>query len=466
MTPLAAIRNAGELQLKRKKKSRMLARLFGVEGELAGNALKAQKKALRTATLSLLCAFLAFTLMQCFFVTSEISTRETYFERYQDAWDIMATVKDANVEEFDKTEAVRGLYGVESAIVYQKATAKRVIAEEEMSGDMKAFGGFSHAAASEVTNLDGGYLVNAPLMILDDRSFLEYCEQIGVKQKLDGAVILNRIRDVTNPDFRHPEFVPYVTGENAESVLRPSEKENARTPEITIPVVAYTDKAPVLREEYATLDKYELVHFIPASLWKAVKGQIGGAEEEIYVRVLGGEHVTLENLKVLQGQMNRLIGQDYVIESENRIQEYETNGKKIQGMRVIFGGFCVLLAIIGIGDVFSNTLGFVRQRKREFARYMSVGLTPRELKKMFCIEALVIAGRPILTTVPFAVIVVWSLLKMSYLNIAEFLAEAPFVPIIIFMSAIFGSVALAYALAWRNVRNICLTEVLKDDTMI
>ena len=54
MTPLEAIKNTGELQLKRRKKSPVFLRfLFGTEGELAGNALKAQKKSLRTATLSL-----------------------------------------------------------------------------------------------------------------------------------------------------------------------------------------------------------------------------------------------------------------------------------------------------------------------------------------------------------------------------------------------------------------------------
>ena len=65
-----------------------------------------------------------------------------------------------------------------------------------------------------------------------------------------------------------------------------------------------------------------------------------------------------------------------------------------------------MLAVIGVGNVLSNALGFVRQRKREFVRYMSVGLTPKELRKMFCIEALVIAGRPILITLPLAVMVI------------------------------------------------------------
>ena len=81
MTPLEAIKNTGELQLKRRKKSRILALLFGTEGELAGNALKAQKKSLRTATLSLTLSFLGFALMLSFFTLSGISTNHTYFER-------------------------------------------------------------------------------------------------------------------------------------------------------------------------------------------------------------------------------------------------------------------------------------------------------------------------------------------------------------------------------------------------
>lgn len=44
LTPLEAIRNTGEFQLKRKKNSHILWLLFGMEGELAGNAWKAQKR--------------------------------------------------------------------------------------------------------------------------------------------------------------------------------------------------------------------------------------------------------------------------------------------------------------------------------------------------------------------------------------------------------------------------------------
>ncbi len=463
LTPLEAIKNTGELQLKRKKKSPLLTCLFGLEGELAGGALKAQKRALRTASLSLIFSFLAFTIMQSFFALSGISTRETYFERYQGVWDIMVTVKNTDVDSFSEAQKLQEISGIRSAIVYQKAVAKRIIAEDEISEDMKSFGGFAVADDNYVRKTDGGWLVNVPIVILDDASFLAYCEQIGITPQLNGAVIWNQIRDVTNPDFRNPRYMPYVKGENAVSILRQSGKEEMTA---EVPVLSYTEKVPVLREEYATLDYYELVHFIPVSLWKEIKGQIGGGKEDAYICMLGRENVTAGELDALQRQVDSLIAGNYKTESENRIQEAEANDKQIQGMMTIFGGFCVLLAVIGVGNVFSNTLGFVRQRKREFARYMSVGMTQGEIKKMFRVEALTIAGRPILITLPLAVITVGYLLKISYVEVGTFLAEAPVIPIMIFMLAIWGIVAFAYYLGWRNIRKINLAEVLRDDTMM
>ena len=463
LTPLEAIKNTGELQLKRKRTSPVLTFFFGVEGELAGNALKAQRKALRTASLSLLSSFLAFTVMQSFFVLSEISTRETYFERHQEAWDLMVTVKDAGIDSFSETEEVQNLSGVRSAVVYQKASAKFLVTEEEMSEELKALGGFSPASEEEAMETGSGWLVSAPLIIMDDESFLAYCRQIGIAPRLTGAVLRNRISDVTDPDFRHRRDLPYVKGTASVSVLRPCGGEGQDT---EVPVLGYTEEVPALREEYATLDRYELVHFLPVSLWKEIESQIGGAKEDLYIRILGAEDIAPEELEDLQRRVDEIVAENRTAESENRIREREINDRQIHGMKVIFGGFCVLLAVIGIGNVFSNTLGFVRQRKREFARYLSVGLTPEGIRKMFCIEALVLAGRPALITLPLAVLSVGYMLKLSYLDAGEFLAEAPLLPIAAFWLMILGSVALAYVLGWRTVRKLSLTELLWDDTVM
>ncbi len=463
LTPLEAIRNTGELQLKKKRSSRFLAFFFGIEGELAGNALKAQRKAMRTAFTSLLLAFLAFSFMMCFITITVVSQRETYFAKYQDSWDVMATLKNMEIDAFEETDVLQELGGMQSCVIYQKAMAKRYVTSEEISEEMQAVGGFGNAAEDYVSVNDGAWLVNAPIVILDDASFLEYCVKIGAEPSLDGAVILNRTCDAADPNFRERRMLPYLKEYGRTTQLRQAGQEEKMT---EIPVVSYTQEVPVLREEYGTLDFYELVHFLPVSLWKEIKDEIGGQEEDIYIRILAKDGVTLPELDEVEAAVLTCLKDVCEIETENRIQEKIDNDKMFAGMKAILSVFCVLLAIIGIGNVFSNTLGFVRQRKREFARYLSVGLTPAGIRKIFCIEALVIAGRPVLIALPVTALAVAFFIKMSYLEPLLFIREIPFLPIGSFVLGIFFFVALAYYLGAKKVMGSSLADSLRDDTML
>src|SRR5699024_5308079 len=232
LTPLEAIKNTDELQLKRKKKSPILMRLFGIEGELAGNALKAQKKALRTSTLSLTLSFLSFTLMLCFFTLSEISTNHTYFERYQDAWDVMATVKNTPIEDFAYGDDIHALNDTDS-IIYQKANAYSSIPMNAISEEVKNLGGVEVLAKTAVSAADGFYSVQAPIVIMDDRSFSEYCEQMGFSPGETGSIILNRIWDSTNSNFRYKKYVPFLKEKQTSIILQNPDDAAAA---VTIPV--------------------------------------------------------------------------------------------------------------------------------------------------------------------------------------------------------------------------------------
>ena len=165
----------------------------------------------------------------------------------------------------------------------------------------------------------------------------------------------------------------------------------------------------------------------------------------------------------MEREIVRRIGSGYEIESENRVQERLANDRLIDGMKVILGGFCVLLAVIGIANVFSNTLGFLRQRKREFAQYMSIGLTPREMRDIFVIEALVVAGRPFLITIPFTVLFVQFAVTASYLDPMVFWSEAPIGAVLLFAAGIGLFVAAAYYIGGRRILRCELGEVLREE---
>lgn len=221
----------------------------------------------------------------------------------------------------------------------------------------------------------------------------------------------------------------------------------------------------MLREEY---EDYGLVQILPQSLWQDLHGQLDtpDSDRHLYIRILAEEGAGPEKLDNLEQEALEALEGVYEPESENRIREKITNEEMIRGYRLVTGSFCVLLAVIGIVSVFANAMGFLRQRKREFARYLSVGLTPEGMKKIFCIEALVIAGRPLLITAILTMIVTGAMIKASDLDPVEFLVKAPVVPILLFALAVAGSVSLAYGIGGRKLLRMNPAEALRDDTMM
>ena len=78
----------------------------------------------------------------------------TYFERYQDAWDVMATLEDTKIEDFSHTDEIHALPDTDS-VIYQKANAVCSIGADAVSEEVKSLGGLETVAGSDVSMADG-----------------------------------------------------------------------------------------------------------------------------------------------------------------------------------------------------------------------------------------------------------------------------------------------------------------------
>ena len=83
---------------------------------------------------------------------------------------------------------------------------------------------------------------------------------------------------------------------------------------------------------------------------------------------------------------------------------------------------------------------------------------------MFSIEALVIAGRPLLITLPSTIVFVGFMITSSYLEPMEFSVEAPILEIILFIVAIFVFVGLAYYIGGKKILKSDMAEEAKMDS--
>ena len=87
------------------------------------------------------------------------------------------------------------------------------------------------------------------------------------------------------------------------------------------------------------------------------------------------------------------------------------------------------------------------------------------MKKMLCIEAAIVAGRPVFLGLLITVPVTAFMVSASQLEAGVFLEEAPFLPVAVYALAIILSVALAYWLGARRLLGSDLSGLLKDDTL-
>lgn len=471
MTPLQVMKNeeAGNLQ-KEVRMSRLFLSVFGIEGELARTSLYARRKSLRTANLSLTLSFFAFSLFLCFITLSGISTKYTYFERYQDAWDIMATVKNKSIIDLEKQLDIKhrglkeqvGIHSineVESCILYQKALAFTWLTDDMMSNELRKVGGLSFLAGSDLVKKENKYQVKIPIVILDDESFQEYGKRVGVTAGTtkQGIITVNQIWDKLNSNYRHKKYIPFIK-ETKNISLTIYQDTEADQEVVTIAILGYTNQLPLLREEYAN---NSLVQVMSASTWGKLFGTMKTESLETYMNI---QTINDDSIQSVQIQVEKMLqGQSYNI--ENRVEEEQFNVKIREGYTIVMGGLCGLLALIGLANVFSNTLGLIHQRKREFARYLSIGLSPKGIKKILGIEALILGCKPIVVTIPLTVVFVIYAATASDIDLLEFFHSAPVLPLLIFASMILGCVGLAYYLGGRKISKNPIVDTLKDDTL-
>ena len=456
LTPLEAIRGSEGPAMRRGRGSHILGAIFGIEGTLAGNALLAQRKALRTATLSITLAFLAFVLMENVFSLSRLSTQITYWDRYQNAWDVIITVEDVSLDTFTETESLQAVPGVRNLLVYQKAEASCLVTEEQCSDAFAQAGGFAGALETEARKTTGGWLVSAPVVVMDDASFLAYCVEVGAPPRLDGVILYNEVRDPAS-NLRQRRYLPYLQETSPTTTLQTGISS------VELPILAYAYQTPVFREQFGVDNPYELAHFMPVSLWEQI-GWPGDFTDALTVRVLAKENATLQELDALENDITcQLV--PYTVESENRIRAKLESDRAYDALAGIFSCFCLLLAGFGVSGIFLNALGFARQRRREAARCLSLGMTPAGLGKMFLLEALALAGCPVLVSLPLAAILTAFLLRAASIDPALFVQNIPAGPVLAFVAVLFGSVGLAYWLGTRRLLRQSLAELVRDEML-
>ena len=151
----------------------------------------------------------------------------------------------------------------------------------------------------------------------------------------------------------------------------------------------------------------------------------------------------------------------YEFESENRIQDQISSDAALELLRGGASALCILLALMGIGNVFTVTLGFTSQRRNLCARLLSIGMTPAQLKKMFYMEALKLLSLPVLSAAVIVPAFACFMMKAAYLDMGMGLRVIPIAPLMVFAAFTALAVFLAYGFSAARILKYDLSEELR-----
>jgi len=466
LSPLEAIRYEGDQSIDHMKRFFIISRLLGTEGELARKSLYTRRETFRTATISITLSFLAFSAFLNIETISGLSTQYSFFERYKNVWDMMLTMQRPEDQQKKLLTEIRNIQGVRSCIAYQKATAYTEIDDNMLSREIEQLGGLEKLKNTGIQYDGKQYMINAPLIILDDQSFYNYCLKIGanpdviIKSEFPETVVVNSIWDNINSNRRNRKMLPLIRiKEDMSLKLMPYEKKEGYTMEGSrVIVAAATDKLPGIREGF---DDFSMIQVMSASIYKRLNISLP-ADEYFYTIVANSEN----DIGIIENSIRKLLdGQEnYKLENKLATEKADVNFRK--AYIVAIGSLTGLLICIGLANVLSNALGIFYQRKREFSRYITIGLSPKGVLRLLMLEAAILALRPILISLLVNIPIVLLSLNASFITLDEFMQNIPIIPVLTVAAVIISTVMTSYYIGGKRLYKVNWVDALRDDTLV
>ena len=446
-------------KIKKMKKFSISSKVMGVEGELARKSIYSRKKSFRTASRSFMFSALALITFLNFEAVSDLSTNKTFFEKYRDKWDIMFLIPETNNRN-DLIEEIRNMENVKECIGYKKYDFYAKINADYLSNEANDAGGLEVISEKIKKSEDGSYEIGIPIIVLDNTSFNKYYKSSQNEDKGNPAleekcIAINKLWKSENHNLKG-EYIPYIK-EKDNVKLELFEKEQ-KSKSYNINVTNYAQELPDLKEEY-NRHECEFVLIISEDYANKINKNIMINQTYFNIKLNDVGQINDTQAKI----ENKISGLEYEI--QNRINEEISDKNERKGMIIVIEIFAGILSCIGLANVFSNTLGQVTQRKREFARYMSIGLSHKGMKKILIYEDLIISLKPIIISLIINIPIVIFFLDTSQMLVKDYLTNMPIIPILVYTIFVLIFTSLAYYIGGKKILDKNIADMLKDDTL-
>lgn len=457
VSPIEAIRQNDDIKINKKKirTSKLVLKLFGIEGEIALKNIKRNKKKYRVTIVSLFISIVLFISFSSY-MNYTLNTASSVMGEVPYDYQISYFGDDPNndKEALDKINEIVKSSDVKEYVSYSVSNLS-IIGNYTYSDEYLDFykSAYGDDGIKALNNLKYQYI---SILVLDDNSYNKYKKLIGIDN--DSVILLNKFKGVSYGNNKRVNYnIPVINNGNINiKICNFDNDEDVDTTKYcnkNIDNIFVTNKSFDLIEEFSYMDDFKLI--VNKKLYDSI------SDSSTHYTQFNIISDNTNNIDKLTKDLDKYSNVNYTNIKETMKQA----NNLILVVKILMYGFISLVTLIGVTSVFNTISTSMALRKREFAVLRSIGLTNRGFNKILFFESLYFGMKSLIFAIPVSI----GITVLIHYALADMVSIStiiiPWKYIIISIVSVFVIVLLTMMYSTSKIKKHNIIEQIREENI-
>ena len=456
VSPIEAIRQNDDIKINKKKirTSKLVLKLFGIEGEIALKNIKRNKKKYRVTIVSLFISIVLFISFSSY-MNYTLNTASSVMGEVPYDYQISYFGDDNDIDALDKISEIIKSNDVKEYVSYS-ASNLSIIGNYTYSDEYLDFykSAYGENGIKALNNLKYQYI---SIYILDDNSYNKYKKLIGLDK--DSVILLNKFKGVSYGNNKRVNYnIPVINNGNINIKIcnfddNDEDVDTTKYCNKNIDNIFVTNKSFDLIEEFSYMDDFKLI--VNKKLYDSI------SDSSTHYTQFNIISDNTNNIDKLTKDLDKYSNVNYT----NVKEAMKQANNLILVVKILMYGFISLVTLIGVTSVFNTISTSMALRKREFAVLRSIGLTNRGFNKILFFESLFFGMKSLIFAIPVSI----GITVLIHYALADMVSIStiiiPWKYIIISIVSVFVIVLLTMIYSTSKIKKHNIIEQIREENI-
>jgi predicted permease with domain duplication len=457
VSPIEAIRQNDDIKINKKKirTSKLINKLFGIEGEIALKNIKRNKKKYRVTIVSLFISIVLFISFSSY-MNYTLNTASSVMGEVPYDYQISYFGDDPNndKEALDKINEIVKSSDVKEYVSYSVGNLS-IIGDYTYSDEYLDF--YKSAYGDDgIKALNNLKYQSIYILVLDDNSYNKYKKLVGLDK--DSVILLNRFKGVSYGNNKRVNYdIPVINNGNINiKICNFDDDDDVDTTKYcnkNIDNIFVTNKSFDLIEEFSYMDDFKLI--VNKKLYDSI------SDSSTHYTQFNIISDNTNNIDKLTKELDKYSNVNYT----NIKEAMKQANNLILVVKILMYGFISLVTLIGVTSVFNTISTSMALRKREFAVLRSIGLTNRGFNKILFFESLFFGMKSLIFAIPVSI----GITVLIHYALADMVSIStiiiPWKYIIISIVSVFVIVLLTMMYSTSKIKKHNIIEQIREENI-